>query len=171
MQRRISARRYSRKRSSRVPQASGVQYLGFVLATLLCLAEVICLTGCGHRPKPLPPTYPVHGKVNFKDGRPATGGLVQFQSQAEPSVTTTATIGCDGTYRLVTMRDGQRVEGAVTGLNRVTILVTSGNGGDRNGLLIPGGVPTIYPTPLNVEPHDNEFNLTLPQPSAPSTKR
>lgn len=128
---------------------------------VLALVATACMAGCGRRSAPLPTTYPVHGKVAYKDGTPVTGGVVQFQPQAEPSVTTAAMIGNDGTYSLTTTRSGLRAEGAVAGPNRVTV-TPSGSGGDRQSAgpqcVVP---PTIYPTPYTVESRDNEFNMVV----------
>jgi len=119
------------------------------------LVLVACLVGCGKRPAALPATYPVHGKVTYPDGKSVTGGLVQFLPEADSSVTTNATICEDGTYSLTTMRDGLRAQGAVTGPNRVIVVASSSDNVNRRSAL-----PTIYPTPYDVQPSDNEFNLT-----------
>jgi hypothetical protein len=118
------------------------------------LVLVACLAGCGKRPAPLPTTYPVHGKATYRDGTPLAGGSVQFLPEADRSVTTNGEIGGDGTYRLTTMRDGLRAEGAVAGPNRV-IVVTSPN----------TVTPIILPAPYNVASRDNEFNLTVERPT------
>jgi hypothetical protein len=134
-------------------------HIGFLLITAACLA------GCGKSVKPMPATYPVHGKVIHKDGKPVTAGMVQFQPEADTSVTTTGTIQNDGTYRLTTIRDRVRAEGAVAGPNRV--IVSPGAAADvtmspnRNMKMAGRPVPTIYPTPYAVEPRDNEFNLNV----------
>lgn len=132
----------------------------------LLLAATVCLTGCGKHPDFLPTTYPVHGKVTRQDGAPLHGGMIQFQSQAEPSVTTRGAIRDDGTYSLITMRDGLRAEGAVAGPNRVIVtppddLDVSRQSAGQQG---SGSPPTIYPKPYNVEPCANEFNLILGRP-------
>jgi hypothetical protein len=135
----------------------------------LVLLLAVCLPGCGHPPVPLPTTYPVHGKVIYKDGAPVAGGLVQFQPLAEPSVTTGAAIQANGTYTLITMRDGLRAEGAVSGPNRVIVTPATATNASPQTIdlkkLQPEPTPTIYPTPRNVEQHDNEFNLTVERPS------
>jgi hypothetical protein len=120
------------------------------------LIATMCLTGCGKPAKPLPTTYPVHGKVTYKDGAPVRDGLVQFHPEADPSVTTVAVIQSDGTYRLKSMRDGVRAEGAVPGVNRVMVTPP----GNAHGIILP----VTYPTPYNVEPRDNEFHLTIERP-------
>ena len=137
----------------------------------LVLVLAVCLPGCGKRTAPLPTTYPVHGKVTYKDGKPVSGGTVQFQPQAEPSVTTAATIQSDGTYRLATMRDGLRADGAVAGPNRVTVILADNENNDRERgkapMIQPMAFPTTYPTPYTVEPCNNKFDLTVERPPVP----
>ena len=132
----------------------------------LILIAAACLAGCGSRPQPLPATYPVHGKVTYKDGAPVTDGLVQFQPSASLSVATTGNIQSDGTYSLTTMRDSLRAEGALAGPNRVIVLpVDKDRMGKQDPRLQQGGIPsTTFPTPYIVEPRDNEFNLTIERP-------
>jgi hypothetical protein len=127
------------------------------LSSVLIL--VACLAACGTRPAPLPATYAVHGRVTYRDGTPFQGGLVQFMPQADHSVTTNATICPDGTYRLTTMRDGLRADGAVAGPSRVMVISPPSASVERRNV-----APTIYPTPYDVKPRDNEFNLTVERP-------
>jgi hypothetical protein len=56
-------------------------------------------------------------------------------------------IQSDGTYSLVTKRDGLQADGAVPGANRVIVQC--------------GLQSTIYPAPYRVEARDNEFNLKI----------
>jgi len=129
---------------------------------MICLAS--CLTGCGERPVALPPTYPVHGRVTYRDGAPLGGGLVQFQSQADLSVVTSAAIQKDGTYALATMRNGLRTDGAVAGPNRVMVVpADDGNVGGASPVA-QSALPIVFPMPYNVEPRDNEFPLVVEQP-------
>lgn len=123
------------------------QWLGSVLVLAAYLA------GCGKHPASLSTTYPVHGKITYRDGTPLTGGSVQFLPEADRSVTTNAAVSEKGTYRLATVRDGLKAEGAVAGPNRVIVVTPSRD-----------AAPTVYPTPYNVEPRDNEFNLTIERP-------
>ena len=128
-----------------------------------------CFAGCGTQAKPLPPTYPVHGKVTYQDGRPAADAMVRFHPESEPRVVTSAVTGNDGAYALVTQRDGLRALGAVAGPNRVTVVHTR-NGGVKpraNGLSGQqpmGIVSTDFPAPYEVQPGDNEINLTVERP-------
>lgn len=128
------------------------------------IAALLCLAGCGRRSAPLPRTYPVHGKATYENGAPVTAGLVQFQPQSEPSVTTAGVIRNDGAYSLATMRDGLRAEGAVAGPNRVFVIPAENvaRRADSRRITQQGAsVPTVYPTPYRVEPRDNEFNLIV----------
>jgi hypothetical protein len=128
------------------------------LGSILIVAA--CLAGCGKRPPPLPTTYPVRGKVAYRDGTLLGGGMVQFVPEGYPEVTTSATINPDGTYSLTTMRDGLRAEGAVAGANRVMVIPPPG----LDVKMGRGVVPTIYPNPYNVESRDNKFDLTAERP-------
>jgi hypothetical protein len=120
------------------------------------------LAGCGHRDAPLPPTFPVHGRVCYADGSPVVNGLVQFQPEADRSVTTTGIIAGDGSYALTTVRNGLRAKGAVAGPNRVIVLVASSSDMTREGPAVPNAFPTMYPTPYTVEPRENTFALVVP---------
>jgi len=147
--------------SKRIPFSfHGHQRIGLILIGTACLA------GCRSRPQPLPATYPVHGKVTYKDGTPVTDGLVQFQPKTSLSVATTGKIQSDGAYSLTTMRDSLRAAGALAGPNRVIVLPVDKNGKDKQDpRLQQGRVPsTTFPTPYIVEPRDNEYNLTIERP-------
>jgi hypothetical protein len=130
-----------------------------------CIGSILvvatCLTGCAKAPAPLPKTYPVHGKVTYRDGAPVNAGMVQLQPEADTSVTTKGEIGRDGTYSLTTMRDGLRAEGAVAGPNRVTVFpsdIVKGAAGAADHFA--PGLPSVLPTPFNVQQRDNALNLT-----------
>jgi hypothetical protein len=80
-----------------------------LLALLLAAAA-----GCGSRP-----TYPVRGKVVFKDGTPLTSGLVRFRpAEANLQVTARGDIQKDGTFQLGTYHED---DGAVPGKYQVAI--------------------------------------------------
>lgn len=147
--------------------------------SLVCvLLAAASLIGCGDRKEPLPTTYPVHGKVTYKGGRPVANALVQFHPKSEPRVSSSAVTRSDGAYSLVTKRDGLKVDGAVAGSNRVTVFYTGDNGaspqatGDIGAGPLAGGragsppmmFSTEFPAPYEVEPRDNEINLTVERP-------
>jgi hypothetical protein len=121
-------------------------------------AALLGALGCGGSGREPPKTYPVSGKVVFKDGTPMTGGLVEFRSAVEQEHAAFGRIGSDGTFTLETLFDNQKYPGAVAGKHRVTVTPQAGDqaaGGD-----IPR--PTTLPEVV-VEPRDdNAVTLTLP---------
>jgi hypothetical protein len=126
-----------------------------------------CLTGCGKSAKPLPPTYPVHGKVTYKDGTVVHDGFVQFQPAANAWVTTTGAIQRDGTYRPATTCNRLHAEGAVAGPNRVTVVIpfATGRSGQKPvAAMSHPSEPYVFPKPYNIEPRDNELNLVVDLP-------
>jgi hypothetical protein len=134
----------------------------------LLLIAMACLAGCGDRPKPLSTTYAVHGKVTFPNGQPVADAMVRFHPESEPRVVTSDVFGSDGIYKLVTKREGLQANGAVAGLNRVTVLYGVGAGQSLNGMVgqqAMGFVSTDFPTPYEVKPGENEINLTVQKPN------
>jgi hypothetical protein len=127
------------------------------------------LFGCHNSAKPLPTTYPVHGKVTCQDGRLVADALVQFRSISEPRVMTSAVTQSDGVYTLVTKCDGLQAEGAVVGPNRVLVTYPR-NLGDTHASSAatdnrqPKILTTEFPTAFEVQPKDNEINFTVPNP-------
>jgi hypothetical protein len=109
--------------------------------------------GCT-KPATLPTLNRVHGKVVFEGGRPLSGGSVRFQPLNEPAVTTSGTIGPDGTFVLESYKAGIRSAGATAGPHRVIV--------DFGSASTPG---YEFPTPFEVKPGDNEFTLTVPKPA------
>lgn len=122
---------------------------------LLLIVEA-CAAGCGRHARALPQVYPVHGRVTYADGKPVANGIVQFTSEADTSVIASAIIGPEGQYSLVTMRDRLKAEGAPAGASRV--VVTPPISGQNGRKSTP---PTVFPTPYNIEPRDNEINLMI----------
>lgn len=71
----------------------------------------------------LPPAHPVKGKVVYTDGRPMSGGTIQFISAPPDSLLTVAgTIDNDGNFTLSTIKGKKKVAGAVEGRYRVMII-------------------------------------------------
>lgn len=76
------------------------------------------------------PTYPVSGKVVFKDGQPAAVGVaVVFESTKEPYTRAMGVIQPDGSFRLSTDRPDN---GAMRGPHRVSILPMACDGSGRD---------------------------------------
>ncbi|HTN77396.1 MAG TPA: hypothetical protein VL096_19190 [Pirellulaceae bacterium] len=113
------------------------------------LAFLLFTAGCGSpTPKSAPPkVYKVTGKVLSKSGQPVAGGTVQFESLATPGQMAIAEVQPDGTFQIRTMHEGERLDGAVVGAQRVTYIPHST---DQTG---PG--PELLKQPLEVKPQDN----------------
>jgi hypothetical protein len=81
-------------------------------ACLLVGLLLVGTTGCGSG------TYPVRGKVVFKDGTPLQGGIVVFESLDNNRVIARGDIAADGTFTLGTKSPG---DGALPGEHRVLV--------------------------------------------------
>lgn len=94
---------------------------------LVVVALFLVLAGCTSKE----PTYPVTGKVVFKDnGAPAcTGVSVVFESTQAPYTRSMGAIGNDGTFVLSTDRPDN---GAMQGEHRVSILPFAADGSGAN---------------------------------------
>ncbi|WP_425614047.1 hypothetical protein NA78x_003900 [Anatilimnocola sp. NA78] len=128
---------------------------------------VIAIVGCSSRE----PTYPVTGKVVFKDdGTPAaTGVTVVFESTKKPYARSAGVIQPDGTFVLSTDRPDN---GAMAGEHRVSIsrLAADGSGRDLTAQLSR----TIDPKYLEFRTSNlvldiqtrgpNEFTIPLERP-------
>jgi hypothetical protein len=124
----------------------------FVLSFFLLTTALAMLGGCGQAKKKLPPLTPVHGRVQYKDGRPVTAGQLCFQSETNSQVMATAIVGADGTFTLSSFIDSERQTGAMAGPHHVEL---NPPGGNSPNIVFPGSV-TIEP--------DKENNITLVMP-------
>ena len=70
----------------------------------------------------MPKTYPVKGTVVYKDGQPLEGGQVQFEPIVATAITTAGDIKQDGTFSVRSRSEQTTVNGAPSGVYRVTIL-------------------------------------------------
>jgi hypothetical protein len=110
--------------------------------------------GCGTSGGTLPPTtYPVSGKVFYKGGEPVSGGVIQFQSESDPSLTHLGDIGPDGTFELITLFQNERLHGTTVGHYHVTVI-------PRMSANKP--VPILQlPRSYTVAAEDNFFSIEL----------
>jgi hypothetical protein len=128
-----------------------------VVLTAALAAQLVVGGGCGGPDTGVPKTYPAKGKVVFPDGQPLTGGMVEFRSAADASLTTTGEIRPDGTFSLSTLVGTKKVPGAVAGEHRVTVLPPQGP--DQ------AAQPVTLPKPYTVRPgDDNDFTITIEKP-------
>jgi hypothetical protein len=127
----------------------------FRLLVVLALAA-----GCGP-PATLPKTYPVRGKVVYKDGQPMDGGLVEFHSTRDPLVRATAEIGPDGRFTLATPTERRPVPGAPDGDYSVTVLPRMEGDQAKQPMPDPINLARTY----TVKPDDtNDLTITLDRP-------
>ncbi len=83
----------------------------------LAIVGVIGLSvcgGCGGGEQ----TYRVTGKVTFPDGKPLTGGQVEFRSLTKPLLIARADVEEDGSFQLSTFQSG---DGALLGEHEVAV--------------------------------------------------
>jgi hypothetical protein len=124
-------------------------------ARRLLLAAVLALglcwvAGCRQKPK-IAETYPVRGKVVFRQGGPFPGGTIQFHSRAKPAMSASSMIGPDGTFELTSFIAEDRAPGAVAGPHRVIVTPP-----------FIGAAPTIPPVPpQEITVSEGENNLTI----------
>jgi hypothetical protein len=86
---------------------------------------VLGLLGCGggNSAGSKPKTYPVKGRVLEEDGKPVTGGLIEFRADSAPSLTCRSAIGKDGSFTLITLTDtNEKLDGAIADTH--TVIVT-----------------------------------------------
>jgi hypothetical protein len=133
----------------------------YILIVSLCV-----MGGCSKGPR----TYPVEGRVTFRDGKPLTGGTVEFQPVGElkGQISARGYIATDGTYHMSTF---EQADGVMEGKHRVLVISP----------FPPGPIdPTKPPKPLihdrfqhydtsglefDVNPSgDNRFDITVDPP-------
>ncbi len=130
-------------------------------AWALAAGMLVPAAGCGG--PALPRTYPVSGTVVYKNGQPMKGGSVQFETTADPLLRVVGDIGDDGTFRLRTLKDNARADGAPEGEYRVFVQPPLVND-PRGGLKVAHkGVPAIVlPQTYRVEAKENTLKIELP---------
>lgn len=134
----------------------GAARLSPIAVALLLSAVCLSATGCGAKKPsaPAPKTFPVTGKVVTKDGKPVAGGMVEFQSKTNNQLSVTSEIKPDGTFSLISRRDGEQFPGATEGDYQVTLFPPmSASQTDA---------PKTLPETFKVEPKDNTITLTAP---------
>ena len=134
---------------------------GSTPATALWMFSVICcaLGGCGDSAPQSIPTYPATGTVLLPNGQPLAGGLIEFRSLDNTSVTTTSEIAEDGAFDLMTVLDDSRVAGAIAGEYRVTVIPPLGDTADVQAIGTMFSLPDTYQVTAEGA---NEFAITLP---------
>lgn len=111
------------------------------------------LAGCS-KSEPLPPTYPVKGKVVYMGGAPVTGDFIEFRSSVSPQTTMMGNIQVDGSFELSTVVGSEKLSGGIAGPCQVTV----------NPPIIPGTAPVIIELKelITIEPKENYFTIEIP---------
>jgi hypothetical protein len=117
------------------------------------------LAGCEQTPQ----TYPVRGKVVFRDGKPwSGGGRITFQIEGDPASVATGEIHKDSTFTVEThyvtsSGKGKAKPGALAGEHTVTV--------EENFPVEHEGVmrimPITVPKKYKVQPGDNQFVIEV----------
>jgi hypothetical protein len=117
---------------------------------------VLCVVlGCRSKMQ-LPPTWPVRGKVVFRQGGTLPGGTILFQSLVKPQVSASGKIEADGTFELKSFIAGDEASGALAGSHRVTITPPC----VENRFTMP----PIPPQTIAVSKGDNNLTITIDKP-------
>jgi hypothetical protein len=121
------------------------------LALLSLILGPVVLLGCREEQPKLPETFPVHGTVVGKDGKPVAGGGLTFKLEGEQVLTTAGTVGEDGTFTLRTFAVGIKTPGAMPGKYRAVYTPPTAR---AEAIFLRDN--------YTVKPGDNEFKLVLP---------
>lgn len=125
--------------------------------TALLLALVL-FAGCGAPAPPPPPTYPVHGVVKHRDGKPFAHVSVYFRPVLDSGSPATAETDAEGRFLLHTFHGNAQLPGAREGAYRVMVLARM----DPNQA---GGGSVTLPAPVTIKAsEDNELTLTVDWP-------
>jgi hypothetical protein len=137
------------------PQRCGGKYSWRIPASLLFFG--LCFTSaCNSNKMKLPTTYPVRGKVVFRQGGAFPGGTISFQSKVNSTVTASSLIKADGTFELKSFISGDEAPGAIAGLHRVIVVPPLD---DKKALAsLP---PTIPPQTVKVSEGENNLTITI----------
>ncbi len=128
----------------------------------LALMVVCALMGCRRDP-PLPRSYPAVGNVAYKGGQPLKGGSIQFNTAADPLLRVVAEISENGEFKLHTIKDNAKAEGAPEGDYQVTVTLprpvhAAGDVVGAHKSLPPVTLERTY----KVEAHENTIKIELP---------
>ncbi|MCS7168301.1 MAG: hypothetical protein RMI91_04085 [Gemmatales bacterium] len=101
----------------------------------------------------LPQTQEMRGYVSYSDGRPLTGGAVEFRNLRDPTIRAVAEIQRDGSFDLNTLAADRKLQGIPPGRYEVIIsppLETSQTIS-----------PYKLPQPVEIAQNQNEVRLVI----------
>jgi hypothetical protein len=108
----------------------------------------------------IPKTHPATGRVTYADGKPFSGGAIQFVPLNDQSLTISGKIDTDGNFSLRTIKDGTTASGAPEGEYRVTIVPSSPSHHEAVR-------PHTLPKTERIETKTNKFEFAIPRPDEP----
>lgn len=128
---------------------------GVVLGVLV-LAVGVSVAGCQGNQRPIPKTYPVRGKVVYKNGAPVTNaGRIEFQTPNELYHTILGQVQPDGTFGLYTLSNNRKYPGATAGAHKVFVILVDQRSGEE--IRVSAGDCTV-------QPGDNDLTLQIDKP-------
>jgi len=111
------------------------------------------MIGCGRNSEPLPDTFAVEGLLTDPTGTPVTDGMIMFQSPDNAEHASQGEIQSDGRFRLYTLVDGERIDGARPGDYRATYYPRMSKAQNEN--------PIPIGQSYTVESDENLFEIKL----------
>jgi hypothetical protein len=133
--------------------------LSWRLMSVLALTSTLAAAGCSK--SALPKTYPAGGTAVFEGGEPLKGGSIVFLSTGAPNAGVVAEILSDGSFKLRTIKDNERADGAPEGEYHVIVRPPLPPGAKL--MDAHRGMPEIKLTKTyKVEPTENIFKLEVP---------
>lgn len=128
----------------------------------LAAAGLLALAGCSDKQPKFDELHPVNGTVTAADGKPVSGGSVQFTPDPDkPEFLVNSEVSKAGSFSLSTVRTtdsrGERKKGAPAGKYKVVFRpdVVDQTQGHKE--------PITLPEPVTVEAKSNDLKLALPK--------
>ena len=123
-------------------------------SALVCMAILgISALGCQRTVVYIPQTQEMRGYVSFKDGKPVTGGVIEFRNLRDPSLRAVGNIERDGSFELKTLAADQRLQGIPPGRYEVTVAPPSEMGQTHS--------PYKFPKPIDILANQKEIRLEI----------
>jgi len=102
----------------------------------LLLSGLLLGCGSGQRLPPPPTTHKTEGVVLKKDGKPVSGGSIEFRHATNPELVSLGDVGEDGRFTLRTMGSSRDVSGGQEGEHTVTYTPPLNAKGETNSMML-----------------------------------